>query len=52
MIMSYNVLAPYYCTLTKYPQSDPQITDWEVRRRQILDEITFYAPSFICLQVI
>ena len=51
MVMSYNLLAPFYCTQSKYPLTDPQYLEWEVRRRQILDEITFYAPDFVCLQV-
>jgi hypothetical protein len=51
MVMSYNVLAPLYCTQDRYRFTDPRYLNWEYRRSRILDEITFYAPDFVCLQV-
>ncbi|KAJ3410532.1 Glucose-repressible alcohol dehydrogenase transcriptional effector [Chytridiales sp. JEL 0842] len=50
MVMSYNVLAPMYCTDSRYHMSDPKFLDWEHRRTKILDEIAFYSPDFVCLQ--
>ncbi|KAJ3018523.1 UNVERIFIED_CONTAM: Glucose-repressible alcohol dehydrogenase transcriptional effector [Siphonaria sp. JEL0065] len=50
MIMSYNVLAPMYCTDSRYSHSKTDILDWDHRRKMILDEIAFYSPDFICLQ--
>ncbi|KAJ3067725.1 Glucose-repressible alcohol dehydrogenase transcriptional effector, partial [Podochytrium sp. JEL0797] len=50
MIMSYNVLAPMYCTDSRYKHSKGEILEWEHRRKMILDEIAFYSPDFICLQ--
>ena len=52
MVMSYNVLAPFYGTEEKFHLTDPQHLDWDYRRRKILDEIIFYSPDFVCLQVI
>ncbi|KAJ3205279.1 Glucose-repressible alcohol dehydrogenase transcriptional effector, partial [Dinochytrium kinnereticum] len=50
MVMSYNVLAPMYCTESRYNKSERKFLDWDYRRRRILDEIAFYAPDFVCLQ--
>ncbi|ORY37996.1 Endonuclease/exonuclease/phosphatase [Rhizoclosmatium globosum] len=50
MIMSYNVLAPMYCTDSRYSESHADILDWDHRKKMILDEIAFYSPDFICLQ--
>ncbi|KAJ3323646.1 Glucose-repressible alcohol dehydrogenase transcriptional effector [Blyttiomyces sp. JEL0837] len=50
MVMSYNVLAPMYCTENRYHQSETQHLDWDYRKRRILDEIAYYAPDFVCLQ--
>ncbi|KAJ3193980.1 Glucose-repressible alcohol dehydrogenase transcriptional effector, partial [Entophlyctis luteolus] len=50
MIMSYNVLAPMYCTDSRYRDSKAEILEWDHRRKKILDEISFYSPDFICLQ--
>lgn len=49
-VMTYNVLAPYYATQTKYSDTDPECLTWESRRARVLDEIIFYAPDFVCLQ--
>lgn len=51
MVMSYNVLAPFYGTEEKFYLTDPKDLDWDTRRRKILDEILFYSPDFVCLQV-
>ncbi|KAI9332907.1 hypothetical protein DFJ73DRAFT_54239 [Zopfochytrium polystomum] len=50
MVMSYNVLAPMYCTENRYPLCEPQFLEWEHRKRKILDEIALHAPDFVCLQ--
>ncbi|KAJ3235267.1 Glucose-repressible alcohol dehydrogenase transcriptional effector [Chytriomyces hyalinus] len=50
MIMSYNVLAPMYCTDSRYHKADSETLDWDHRKKMILDEIAFYSPDFICLQ--
>jgi mRNA deadenylase 3'-5' endonuclease subunit Ccr4 len=51
MVMSYNLLAPHYCTPEKYPKTNQEFLDWDYRRRKILDEIAYYSADFICLQV-
>ncbi|KAI9358886.1 Endonuclease/exonuclease/phosphatase, partial [Zopfochytrium polystomum] len=50
MIMSYNVLAPLYCTESRYPECHPQFLDWDYRKHKILDEIKYHSPDFVCLQ--
>lgn len=52
MVMSYNLLAPFYCTSAKYPLTKEEHLDWEYRRRQILDEVAYYSPDFVCFQVL
>ncbi|KAI8607735.1 hypothetical protein BC830DRAFT_87344 [Chytriomyces sp. MP71] len=51
MIMTYNVLAPMYCTDSRYHKTGEKDLDWDHRKTLILDEIAFYSPDFICLQV-
>ncbi|KAJ3175033.1 Glucose-repressible alcohol dehydrogenase transcriptional effector [Irineochytrium annulatum] len=50
MVMSYNVLAPMYCTDSRYHTTEDRYLNWEYRKRKILDEIAFYAPDFVSLQ--
>ncbi|KAL6628137.1 hypothetical protein U3516DRAFT_621782 [Neocallimastix sp. 'constans'] len=50
MVMSYNILAPSYCTAEKFELTDPKYLDWEYRKKLILDEIAYYRADIICLQ--
>ncbi|KAI8851143.1 hypothetical protein BC829DRAFT_127420 [Chytridium lagenaria] len=52
MVMSYNVLAPMYCTESRYSKSERKYLDWEYRRKKILDEIAFYAPDFVAFRLV
>jgi len=51
MVMSYNILAPSYCTAEKFELTNPKYLDWEYRKKLILDEIAYYRADIICLQV-
>jgi len=51
MVMSYNILAPSYCTSEKFELTNPKYLDWEYRKKLILDEIAYYRADIICLQV-
>jgi hypothetical protein len=53
MVMSYNVLAPTGGLKVGKGEMEggEKWLDWEFRKRKILDEIAFYSPDFVCLQV-
>ncbi|KAJ3279861.1 Glucose-repressible alcohol dehydrogenase transcriptional effector, partial [Borealophlyctis nickersoniae] len=50
MVMSYNLLAPPFCTPQKYPHLDGQYLDWGYRRQRIMEELAYYSADFYCLQ--
>jgi hypothetical protein len=52
MVLSWNLLAPFYAKEEKFYLTQVQDLNWEARKRRILDEIIYYSPDFICLQVI
>ncbi|KAI8826148.1 uncharacterized protein EV422DRAFT_155416 [Fimicolochytrium jonesii] len=49
-VMTWNVLAPMYCTREKFPDLGEKWKAWEYRRAKILDEIVYYAADVVCLQ--
>merc|ERR1712176_1174583 len=49
-VMSYNCLAPIYCTRSMYPYVEPFKLEWDYRKYNIKREILRYKPDVICLQ--
>jgi len=49
-VLSYNCLAPIYCTRAMYPYVAPYALEWDYRKFNILREILRYRPEVICLQ--
>eukprot|EP01083_Nonionella_stella_P279704 951417_1 len=49
-VLSYNCLAPIYCTRTMYPYVEPFKLEWDYRKFNIKREILRYKPDIICLQ--
>ncbi|KAJ3150459.1 Glucose-repressible alcohol dehydrogenase transcriptional effector [Geranomyces michiganensis] len=49
-VMTWNVLAPMYCTREKFPDLSDASREWGHRRAKVLDEVTFYASDVVCLQ--
>ncbi|KAJ3019837.1 Glucose-repressible alcohol dehydrogenase transcriptional effector [Thoreauomyces humboldtii] len=49
-IMTWNALAPMYCTKEKFPHVDACDRDWNNRKQKVLDEVVYYASDVVCLQ--
>eukprot|EP01083_Nonionella_stella_P064580 168453_1 len=49
-VLSYNCLAPIYCTQAMYPYVEPYKLEWDYRKYNIKREILRYNPDVICLQ--
>ncbi|KAI8586996.1 Endonuclease/exonuclease/phosphatase [Geranomyces variabilis] len=49
-VMTWNVLAPMYCTREKFPDLSDSHRDWGHRRSKVLDEVAYYASDVMCLQ--
>jgi len=51
LVLCWNLLAPLYAKEEKFYLTELKDLDWENRKKKILDEIIYYSPDFICLQV-
>jgi hypothetical protein len=51
MVLCWNLLAPFYASEEKFYLTKSRDLDWSERKRRILDEIIYYSPDFVCLQV-
>ncbi|KAJ3184201.1 Glucose-repressible alcohol dehydrogenase transcriptional effector [Geranomyces variabilis] len=49
-VMTWNVLAPMYCTREKFPDLNDGDREWSHRRAKVLDEVAYYASDVVCLQ--
>lgn len=49
-VLSYNCLAPIYCTETMHPHVDPYMLAWDYRKYNLVREILRYKPDVVCLQ--
>ncbi|ORY20045.1 hypothetical protein BCR33DRAFT_820598 [Rhizoclosmatium globosum] len=47
MIMSYNVLAPMYCTDSRYSESHADILDWDHRKKMIWMRLHFIVRIYL-----
>mmetsp|Transcript_30973 Transcript_30973/g.43381 ORF Transcript_30973/g.43381 Transcript_30973/m.43381 type:complete len:536 (-) Transcript_30973:86-1693(-) len=49
-VLSWNILAPQYCSKKQFPRSPAKCLDWKVRMGRILDTIARYDADIVCLQ--
>lgn len=49
-LLSYNILAPCYVNLHRYPKSQEAYLSWDERKHLILERIEKENPNIICLQ--